>query len=592
MRVSLHQKAMAAICGVCLLALISVGSSLWFAAATENDAAAINVAGSLRMQSWRLTEQVLIPELVSEEALLKLIDVYDNSINSDSLSWLVSRNNELGHYYRSIHAEWQQQMRPLLLDPQGRELFIKQVPEFVDNIDVMVKALQSDSESKLKNLVIVAVATLLGILIIGFFSIRFIRKHLLNPISDLSMASRLVSIGHFSNIELPYRRNNEVGQLTQAFSDMSTDLSRLYDHLEDRVAEKTEALATSNQALELLYTASHHLSRAPYDSSFVSAMLKDWQSLLKLDGCHLCLSGVADSFRLQKITLVDDINPCQSDSCQDCIHGRKNAPEGQLLQQFNLSAENHYFGFLRITTTGCQELSEESQRWLQTFADILATSLYQSSVKTQQQRLLLMEERAVIARELHDSLAQALSYQKIQVVRLKRKLAKTDVYDDAAGVLDDLQNGVSSAYIQLRELLKTFRLTMADGDLEIALNNTIDEYCERQPGIELSLDYQLRYCKVEAHHQIHALQIVREALTNVIKHANASKAVVKCFQEPDGRIVISIEDNGIGLEHVNSVSGHYGTTIMQERAASLDGQLSFKKGTLGGTEVYLEFEAA
>ncbi len=544
------------------------------------------------MQSWRLTEQVLIPELVSEEALLKLIDIYDNSINSDSLKWLMNRSDELGQHYRSVHSEWQQEIRPLLMHPEGRKSFIKRVPNFVDNIDVMVKVLQSDSENKLKNLVVVAIGTLLGILIIGFFTIRFIRKHLLKPISDLGIASRMVSIGHFNDIELPYRRNNELGQLTQAFSDMSTDLSRLYDHLEDRVAEKTEALATSNKALELLYTASHHLSRTPYDSLFVSLMLKDWQLLLKLDSCHLCLSGVADSFRLQKISLVDDIQPCHASSCNDCIHGRKEAPEGRQLKQFNLSAEDHYFGFLRISTLCDQVLSEESQRWLQTFADIVATSLYQSTVKTQQQRLLLMEERAVIARELHDSLAQALSYQKIQVVRLKRKLAKTDVYAEMEGVLNELQDGISTAYLQLRELLKTFRLTMADGDLEIALSNTIDEYRERQPGLELSLDYQLRYCKVEASHQIHALQIVREALTNVIKHAEATQALVRCFQEDDGRIVIGIEDNGIGLENVSSASGHYGTTIMQERAASLDGQLIFKKGSLGGTEVYLEFEAA
>ena len=544
------------------------------------------------MQSWRLTEQVLIPELVSEEALQKLMEIYDNSISSESLAWLGNRNDNLGDLYRSVYVEWQKEMKPLLLSSAGRENFINQVPAFVEHIDVLVKALQSDSEKKLKNLVIVAVATLLGIIVIGVFTIGFIRRHLLHPIGDLSMASRLVSTGQFNRLDLSYRYNNEVGQLTEAFSDMAADLSLLYDHLEERVEEKTEALATSNKALELLYTASHHLSRNPYDSHLVSGMLKDWKTLLKLDSCHLCLSGAADSIRLQKISLAEEVQPCQSSSCQDCIHGRKEAPEGQQMIQFNLSAENHYFGFLRIVTPGEQELSEESRRWLQTFADLIATSLYQSSAKTQQQRLLLMEERAVIARELHDSLAQALSYQKIQVVRLKRKLLKTDVFPEAEGVLNELQNGISSAYLQLRELLKTFRLTMADGDLEIALNNTIDEYRERQPGLDLTLDYQLRYCKVEANHQIHALQIVREALTNVIKHAQASRAVVRCFQEDDERIVISIEDNGIGLEHVSSVSGHYGTTIMQERAASLDGQLTFKKGTLGGTEVYLEFEAA
>lgn len=588
-RLSLQHKGLLCVGSICLMALLSVGSSLWFALISDSDAAAINIAGSLRMQSWRLTEQVVVPELSSAQALAKLIDIYDNSITADPLARLYDRDDVLGERYRSVLEKWHQQIRPLLLNTTSFGAFVASVPEFVDDIDAMVNALQLNSEQKLNQLVMVAVAMLLGIILIAFFAFRFIRRDLLNPLADLAAAACQIRRGSFSDVSLTYCGNNEAGQLTSAFNQMAADLSRLYTSLEEQVGEQTLALAQSNKALELLYRASQQFSINPYDERLLAAMMADWQQLLGLSSCQLCLSNCADSLKLKKITAADAELPCLPEACASCLCRRQSVADARQYD-FNLSFKRHMFGIMRVSLPKGKSLPEESRQWLQTFAEILGTSLHQSSLQMQKQRLLLMEERSVIARELHDSLAQALSYQKIQAVRLKRKLKKTDVYSDVEKVLSDLQDGLNSAYSQLRELLRTFRLTITDGDFESALSQTIDEYRVRETTLTFALDYQLRYCSVDAHQQIHILQIVREALSNVIQHAGATEVLVSCRQVGEGRIAILVADNGIGISNIREVSGHYGTTIMRERAASMNGgSLEFLTSEMGGVAVRLEF---
>lgn len=90
----------------------------------------------------------------------------------------------------------------------------------------------------------------------------------------------------------------------------------------------------------------------------------------------------------------------------------------------------------------------------------------------QERRLALLEERAVIARELHDSLAQSLAYMKIQVSRLQGAMNSPDRNAEAAEMLADLREGISSAYRQLRELISAFRMKREDAVLGATLGPT------------------------------------------------------------------------------------------------------------------------
>ena len=86
------------------------------------------------------------------------------------------------------------------------------------------------------------------------------------------------------------------------------------------------------------------------------------------------------------------------------------------------------------------------------------------------------------------------------------------------------------------------------------------------------------------------MQIVREAVLNAIKHAQAKHIEIRCHYGPKGESVISIQDDGVGIASLEEPDGHYGLTIMAERATRLGGELMIRAREPAGTEVSLVFQ--
>jgi two-component system nitrate/nitrite sensor histidine kinase NarX len=208
----------------------------------------------------------------------------------------------------------------------------------------------------------------------------------------------------------------------------------------------------------------------------------------------------------------------------------------------------------------------------------------------QRRRLALLEERAVIARELHDSLAQSLAYMKIQVSRLRGALRDCTGEGRLEPVLEELREGLDAAYRQLRELLSTFRLKMEDAPLAQVLAETVDEFASRGE-LEIELDVAMDDCPLSPNEEIHVLHIIREALSNVLHHAGASRARVTLACDGRGGVEVVVEDNGRGIVKPAD-QHHYGMTIMEERARTLHGELQFGQGPEGGARVVLRFTAS
>src|SRR5690606_23684078 len=190
-----------------------------------------------------------------------------------------------------------------------------------------------------------------------------------------------------------------------------------------------------------------------------------------------------------------------------------------------------------------------AQNWeaelIQALANLIGTALSLEQQREQEHRLLIFEERAVIARELHDSLAQALSYMKLQVSRLQTLMRRGEPMERLETVSEELREGLNSAYRQLRELLVTFRLSIQEGGLEQALQDTTQEFAERG-DFQVRLQVQPLAFSLSASEQIHLLQVAREALSNCARHAGAGEVMVALRQDGE-QVELLIEDNGRGL---------------------------------------------
>lgn len=221
-------------------------------------------------------------------------------------------------------------------------------------------------------------------------------------------------------------------------------------------------------------------------------------------------------------------------------------------------------------------------------ARLLATAFAHGRRDQESRRIALLEERTSMARELHDSLAQSLSFMKIQVSRMQTLLQRGAPRDEVAAAAEEVRDGLNGAYRKLRELLTTFRTRIDAGGLAAALEDALEEYGARS-SVAIALDNRLGNYPFNANEEFHVVQIVREALSNVVRHAGATQAVVTLALADDGLTVVTIEDDGEGFDPLPDHRNHHGTTIMRERALSLGGALSIERRAEGGSRVSVRF---
>jgi two-component system nitrate/nitrite sensor histidine kinase NarX len=128
--------------------------------------------------------------------------------------------------------------------------------------------------------------------------------------------------------------------------------------------------------------------------------------------------------------------------------------------------------------------------------------------------------------------------------------------------------------------------------LQASLSATAKEF-EDKGKFSIALESSLQNYPLTPNEEIHILHIVREALSNVLRHSEASKATISLgHNQATGMIEVQIADNGRGFTTPTPGDNHYGQTIMRERADILAGVVKFSNASEGGAEVILRFTAA
>jgi two-component system nitrate/nitrite sensor histidine kinase NarX len=253
-----------------------------------------------------------------------------------------------------------------------------------------------------------------------------------------------------------------------------------------------------------------------------------------------------------------------------------------------LRREEETVALLALQAPEAFRFGAEQVRVTRIAAMLMSLALSEVSRGREESRGALLEERAAIARELHDSLAQSLAFLKIQVAQLQVSLRQTPGADGAVQTAAQLRQGVSSAYRQVKELIAAFRVRMGTRGLGQALEEAVEEF-SLKGGLAIELDDRLADCRLTVNEEFHLLQVIREALSNIVRHANAHTVTVALSHVQDGLVTAVIDDDGRGFAPDPDQLAHYGLVIMGERAASLGGALGVDARAGGGTRVMLTF---
>ncbi len=538
---------------IAFASLIS-GLSLGIMWSNKSDASVINISGSLRFQTYRFAYEMMD----HPENLFARLEEYEQRLNAPELLELESSlllPDKVKSDYQALKADWEV-MSSYVAKADLRH-YVENLVAYVDKLDQFVASLQEFAELKLQLAIGVIAISMLLIIGLAYYGIWYTKRRIINHLNQLVIASQQIQQEQFKHVKLAVNEPNELGVLSKTFTQMASELEKLYTSLEEKVDDKTRRLTAVNRSMMVLFHCSQILTAKPLSKEALKQVLGIVMDNEQLKGIAIDVYGAS----YWNVTIDDDL--LSND-----------------WQQYEIAIENEKIAMLKWK----QSLLCPDERLLQSVSEMIGRSVYVVQRHKQQQQLILMEERSIIARELHDSLAQSLTFFKIQLSLLKRNGETAKDWQKQVKILADFEKALNDAYSQLRELLSTFRLTIEESNLSRALERMLDTLRSRTSA-KICLNCKLPSQMFSAQEQVHVLQIVREAVINAIKHSEATEINVIAETNEDGEHCIIVQDNGKGAENISEPEGHYGFTIMKERATELHGELIISNRTSGGLEV-------
>lgn len=551
---------------VVAVALVAI-PAITLTSSMSSSGGAINVSGSMRMQSYKLAMAVLNPYQSDEarrNATMTALQVFGDKLADPSLADAMSSDakDPIRSRYTLLVKRFNEEIKPLAVQSlerdEERAKFVLAIPSFVEDVNLYVKVLEESLNNRLLVLKWLLIVILLGSLILTYGMLLVMRRRIFRPLLDIGAVASAVRQGNLT-VRAQVDENDEIGRLASGFNYMLDELSRLYGNLEAEVERKTLDLNRRNQGLELIGQIAEDVNFDEGRNENVLVPLMD--EIVKLTGIESCalVAGVDDS----AYTLAQS-STWQSDHEVDAIRfaaATKEGTAGELLAHF---------------------AGTEPEGWqtdlLKAFSQTLGRAMERATRQIDDRRLAVLEERSTIARELHDSIAQSLSFARIQLHRLKLFIEREADKDTVLKTVAELNEGLTGAYSQLREVLTAFRLQIGSKGLAGALEESIEEFRNRT-GIPVAFSCKLLGFELSPNGQVHLVSIVREGLSNIEKHAQASHVTVNFERKADPvdhstAMVLTIEDDGIGLPDSPHKANHYGLTIMNERAEAIGGELT------------------
>lgn len=220
----------------------------------------------------------------------------------------------------------------------------------------------------------------------------------------------------------------------------------------------------------------------------------------------------------------------------------------------------------------------------------LSMAIEKARLDQESKRMIIMQERSLIANELHDSLAQTLASLRFQVRVLDETLQPNSDFKAIRGI-EQVENSLDEAYSDLRELIAHCRTPINKQGLIPAIEKLISRF-RKETGMHVLFQKEWHNSDLPPNMEMHIFRIVQEAMNNIRKHSGANNVRVMFRCNETGNHHILIENDGVGFETPSSSDHpgkHLGLTIMQERAAHLGGKLRIESDLEEGTRIELQF---
>lgn len=425
----------------------------------------------------------------------------------------------------------------------------------------------------------------------------YFRAVLVRPLDNLLVGLRKVDAGQL-DVTIPVLARDEFGYLTESFNRMTGELRALVRDLEERVAERTVALADARAYLD-------NILRSATDYAIITTDLELRITYFNPGAEEMYGIGEADALgrpiaqicaqKRDAARFEAGLRRVESHGAHEYVMALP-GPGGPRHIASRISGiydgAGHLLGYARFS----RDISERTQTEVR--------------LLSQQRSIAVLEERAQIGRELHDHLGQTFGFLSLQSQAAAALLAAGK---EEAGLiaLERLGEVAQEGHNQVREFILGMR-EGTEGPRDFW--GSLQAYAVRlrqlyQMEVTLELPTQ-RGPLLPPDKELHLLRIIQESLNNVRRHSGVDQARVS-FRQEGARMRVTIADAGRGFDARTSIPGvarpladlgqpdgpsaargaHFGLSGMAERAAALGGDLQIRSRSGEGTAIEISFPA-
>lgn len=396
--------------------------------------------------------------------------------------------------------------------------------------------------------------------------------------------------------------DDETSQTLEGFVSDATEQFAAVQHLEQRTIERTRKLSALYDILEMVgkpaelsevisESLKRVLATTQGDAGFIHLRAKTGKSL-RLIARYGISESTAD--KIGNVSPQDGIVGWVSKKRQALVIPNINedprtvylATDSHLKVYAGvpIATRERVFGTLSVLGQDPAQFGDEEVDLLASIGEGIGIVVENARLRRHSERLLVVQERNRLARELHDSVTQSL-YSLTLFAEAGRRTAKAGKDEEAADYFSQIGETGQQALKEMRLLVHRLRPSILSKEgLIRALQHRLNSV-EGRAGVrhKLIVEDEIRLSPALENA---VYQIAQEALNNALKHAIASEVTVHLSIVDGQQVVLLVEDNGRGFDTGTATeSGGMGLTNMQERTEMFDGQLTIQSVPSQGTTV-------
>lgn len=480
------------------------------------------------------------------------------------------------------------------------------MPVLNTKIDDLTGLLQLSASRNLYELRSIQATFFFGAILLLVWGYFVLRNNILIPLSKLNIASQKIASGNLQD-PIEFEQRDEVGALARSFETMRSEIAiareraALWtDELEAKVDQRTKELTA---LLDINADISSHLDVEGVLKSVVDTARELYRSKVSV----LCLlnhqanslsvassSGAKHALDRTQATidtkLLSDVlergKTVSHGACQECPILSDSYLDKVIAAPLQINGKS--LGAICVADVAADIVIDDNGENLLTFlANSAANALENARLYDNSQSAAALAERARLAAEMHDGLAQTLGYLNLKADQAINSLGESDSVEATEQLLM-MQPAIQNAYDTVRKALVGMRDDgLSQSGFEEDLKNSLTDF-EEKSAIKFLLVVDQNVIKlISEDEQVQLLRIAQESLTNVRKHSQATEVEVTLSQQGN-EIVLSVMDDGVGFDPADIAQSdvpHLGLKIMRGRVERVAGSLTIQSHRNQGTKV-------